>query len=317
MNNQFETPILFLIFNRPDTTQQVFNRIREIKPKYLFVAADGPRHTRPAEDKICQETRDIIKKIDWNCEVKTLFRENNLGCGKAVSNAITWFFYQVEQGIILEDDCLPDLSFFPYCEELLKKYEHNDQVMLIGGNNFQDGILRGEASYYFSQYPHIWGWASWRRAWKNYEFKIDDLKEIIINKKLDHVFQTRMEKKYWEKILFKTLKKQINTWDYQWAYAIWKNRGISITPNVNLVVNLGLNNNSSHTFLIDSFKYNLRNNNIVFPMKHPPINIKFEADKFEFNNIYSHSIKRLFRLFKENRFFGIINYLKLKQNKIL
>src|SRR5450759_4497034 len=126
MESKFETPVLFLIFNRSDTTQQVFNQIRQIKPKYLFVAADGPRLDRPVEIEKCLETKSIIQQIDWDCELKSLFSETNLGCRVGVSSAITWFFENVEQGIILEDDCLPDLSFFPYCENLLNKYKDDN-----------------------------------------------------------------------------------------------------------------------------------------------------------------------------------------------
>lgn len=309
MDNQFETPVLFLIFNRPDTTQQVFNQIRQIKPKYLFVAADGPRSVRPEELSLCTETREIIQKVDWKCEVKTLFQDKNLGCGKAVSGAINWFFEQVEYGIILEDDCIPDLSFFPYCEELLIKYKYDEQVMHIGGNNFQKGIQRGEASYYFSFYPHIWGWATWRRAWEYYDYEMKDFYLTFNSGGIGHVFQNRNEKNYWRKIFIKTFKMQANTWDYQWAYTIWKNKGFSITPNVNLVINLGLNGDSSHTFLKDSFKNNLNLNVIPFPIKHPSLIVDYEADKTTFNNSFSHSINRLIRLFKENGISRITKYV--------
>src|SRR3990170_3491351 len=148
MQSPFSTPVLFLIFNRPDTTQVVFDQLKKVKPKYLFVAGDGPRESVPGEHDKCEETRKIINQVDWDCEVKTLFRDKNLGCGLAVSSAITWFFSQVPEGIILEDDCYPDLSFFRYCEELLLKYRDVDEVKLIGGNNFQNGITRGSGSYY-------------------------------------------------------------------------------------------------------------------------------------------------------------------------
>jgi hypothetical protein len=155
-----DSPILFIIFKRVDTTRQVFDAIRQAKPKQLYVAADGPRKEVVGETELCRQTRDIIRQIDWDCELKTLFRDENLGCGLGVSTAITWFFRHVEQGIILEDDCLPHPDFFLYCQELLEKYKEDDQVMLIGGSNFQNGTQRGKASFYFSAIPLIWGWAS-------------------------------------------------------------------------------------------------------------------------------------------------------------
>ena len=160
-----DTPILFLVFNRPDTTSKVFQRIREIQPLKLFIAADGPRPEKEGEKEKCETVkRSVLENIDWPCEVKTLFRNNNLGCGKAVSNAITWFFQNVEEGIILEDDILPDKSFFNFCKDLLEKYRYDERIKVIGGSNIHKkaGI---KDSYYFSSICRIWGWASWRRVW--------------------------------------------------------------------------------------------------------------------------------------------------------
>ena len=150
----FNTPILFLIFNRPDLTKQVFDKIREIKPLHLFIAADGPRGDKYEDQELCRKTKEIVSLIDWECEIKTLFRDENLGCGRAVSEAISWFFEHVEEGIILEDDCLPSSTFFNYCEILLEKYRWDNNIMHIGGTNFQNGIKRGNADYYFSKIPH-------------------------------------------------------------------------------------------------------------------------------------------------------------------
>ena len=171
----FETPVLFLIFNREDTTQKVFNVLRRQKPKYLYVAADGPRKNKEGEAEKCRRTRDIINQVDWDCELKTLFREENRGCKMAVSSAISWFFEQVEQGIILEDDCLPHPSFFPFCEELLIRYKDDDRIGHIGGNCFLPGLIEDGLSYDFCSISHIWGWASWRRVWKNYDVNFSSL----------------------------------------------------------------------------------------------------------------------------------------------
>lgn len=308
MTQFFNTPVLFLIFNRPDVTQQVFNQIKAVKPHYLYIAADGPRYGRKDDIINCQKTREIINQIDWDCNVKTLFRNQNLGCGKAVSSAITWFFEQIEYGIILEDDCFPDLSFFLYCDVLLKKFKEEEQIMLIGGHNFQQGLKRGEGDYYFSNYPHIWGWATWRRAWKHYDFEMKDL-DVFFKLGMGSVFNSQVEIKYWKKKLQKVKNGKINTWDYQWTYSIWQNKGFSITPNYNLVINLGLQNASTHTFLHDSFKENTRLESMSFPMKHPLKVINKIADKETFNNVSGHNFKRLVRLFHENKLITLFHYL--------
>lgn len=304
----FETPILFLIFNRPDTTQEVFNRIREIRPAKLFVAADGPRVIRLGEAEICEQTRAIIKQIDWPCDLRTLFREHNLGCGMAVSSAINWFFEQVEYGVILEDDCLPDLSFFGYCEHLLLKYIYNDDIMLIGGNNFLNGKLQLENSYYFSQYPLIWGWASWRRAWSNYDFSMKEL-DSFSDKHLPNIFKTQRQRKHLLKSLRDVKQGVCNTWDYQWQYSILLNKGMAITPVKNLVVNIGFRNQSTHTFLKDSLKENNTLESIGSVLNHPIIEINYEADYVSYKNVISYSPVRLLRLIKENGIKVILRYL--------
>lgn len=309
MPSNFETPILFLIFNRPDTTQEVFNQIKLIKPKYLFVAADGARENKKGEIEKCVETRDIIKQIDWDCEVKTLFREVNLGCGLAVSSAITWFFKQVEYGIILEDDCMPCESFFLYCEELLIKYKDDSQVMMVGGTNFQNGNKIGDESYYFSRYPEVWGWASWSRAWKYYDYDLNELEDFS-KKQLKNIFNDNHEREYWRNILTKVKKGEINTWDYQWYYSIWNNNGITITSNSNLVINLGFRNSSTHDFLRDSYRENDSYSKIALPLSHPPKIINEKADRNTYKNVYGRSLKRIFRIYRENTLNELFKYIK-------
>ena len=306
MQHALETPILFLIFNRPDSTRVVFDQIRKARPRYLFVAADGARSSINGEKEKCEQTRSILQEVDWPCSIKTLFRDENLGCGPAVSSAITWFFEQVTEGIILEDDCYPDLSFFSYCTELLSRYRNTNEVMLIGGNNFQDGISRGKGSYYFSHYPEIWGWASWRRAWKNYDFEMNDLEATFESGNLQNCFKTRAEKKYWLEKFSQAKNGKTNTWDYQLMYSILKNKGLAISPQVNLVKNIGIENNPTHHSLADS-KKDLKTNVLTFPMVHP---VKIVADKtadqYTFSQIYSRSPRRLLRLVREN---GLRNFL--------
>ena len=233
----FETPILFLIFNRPDTTSKVFNAIREIKPKQLFIAADGPRNS---EERIrCNEVRDICKNIDWPCELQTLYREENIGCGLAVSGAINWFFTNVEEGIILEDDTLPNKSFFYFCQYILNRYRHDESVMHVAGFNYDFfRKIKVRSSHFFANSIAVWGWATWRRAWKKYDF------EMIGFEKIEGTLNC---KDHYKNALRKTFEKKIDTWDYQWMYAIYSNNGKAVIPKQNLVLNLGFGSGATHT----------------------------------------------------------------------
>lgn len=239
--------VLLLVFNRPDTTARVFEAIRRARPALLYVAADGPRPGREGEAERCEEVRRLVTQVDWPCQVKTLFRNLNLGCKSAVSGAITWFFEREEEGIILEDDCLPSEDFFRFCSELLPYYRAEPRVMHISGDNFQDGIIRGDGSYYFSRYPHIWGWASWRRAWKHYDVSLTSWPEARRCKWLKGLKLDGAERRYWTRSFNRVYAGAIDTWDYQWLYACWRERGVGILPNVNLVTNIGESPNATHT----------------------------------------------------------------------
>tara|TARA_R100000935_G_scaffold16940_4_gene33460 strand:- start:21459 stop:22361 length:903 start_codon:yes stop_codon:yes gene_type:complete len=276
----FYTPILFLIFNRPEVTQKVFEEIKKQKPKYLFVAADGPRPNFEEDKEKCKKCRDIVLKgIDWDCEVKTLFRDENLGCGRGVSSAINWFFENVEQGIILEDDCLPHPSFFMYCETLLNKYKDHENIYVISGSNFQNGIQRGDASYYFSNYGFVWGWASWRRAWVNYDFNLGKLYEFQKNNLISKIDDRKKFNDYWNANFEKVKGKQIDTWDYQWLFALWNNNGIAAISNENLISNIGFGNDATHT-IKHSPLANIPTKDIN-SLRHPrKIKINKEADKY-------------------------------------
>lgn len=272
-----KTAVLFLIFNRLDTTKQVFEAIKKAKPPRLYIAADGARASRDGEDGKVKAVRGyVMNNTDWDCEVKTLFREKNLGCKYAVSSAIDWFFENEEMGIILEDDCLPSQSFFWFCEELLERYNDNSQIGMISGNNFQGGIKRGNADYYFSIYPHIWGWASWANRWSNYNVDLNDVKD---SKFIENLIKNKNTKFYWTKIFKKMKQKEINTWDYQWTFTLWKNKQLAILPNINLVENVGFGKDATHT-VADSELANLTSYEIV--LQNHPIDIHQdqEADCF-------------------------------------
>lgn len=236
-----------MIFNRPDTTFQVFESIRKIKPKKLFVSADGPRADKPGEDEKCGLTRDVVKKIDWDCELHTNFSDSNLGCKKGVTKGINWFFENVDEGIILEDDCLAEESFFTLCSELLEKYRDDERIMHIGGVNFQDGIKRGDASYYFSRFCHVWGWATWKRAWSKYNVNIPDFHPDTFHSVLKDTIKRKRVRNFYGRYFDMVKNNRLDTWDYQWVWTVWSNNGMSAIPNVNLVSNIGFGEDATHT----------------------------------------------------------------------
>ena len=242
-----DTPVLFLIFNRPEVTATTFESIKLQKPSKLYIAADGYRKEKDGEKEKCEITREkVLSSINWHCELKTLFRDENLGCGRAVSEAITWFFNQEEQGIILEDDCTPSTSFFNFCSTLLNKYADEKKIMMITGCSFQKNAL-DNYSYYYSNYMHVWGWATWRRAWEKYDYSIPDFNDTAANVILKKKFSLKRERKSWISNIRHAANETINTWDYQWMYAIWKNDGLSVVPWKNMVTNVGYGEDATHT----------------------------------------------------------------------
>ncbi len=239
------TPIVFIIFNRPDTTEKVFAEIRNARPEKLYVIADGPRTEE--EKKLTDATRSIIDQVDWPCAVTRLYSKDNLGCRQRVISGLNKVFVQEEQAIILEDDCLPAPSFFLFCEILLERYRKDDPVMHIGGNNFQFGEWVGEGDYYFSAYSHIWGWATWRRAWNKYRSQIEDLAGFTQKEMANYCQHDHFQLSYWKTILESIERPEYTAWSYHWLFAIWKNNGKAIIPNKNLVYNIGFSKTGTHT----------------------------------------------------------------------
>lgn len=279
-----KTPVAFLIFNRPDLTQQVFDRIAEVKPKKLLVVADGPRFSQ--EEGICIQTRKIIQNVNWDCEVITNFSEINLGCKNRVSSGLDWVFSEVEEAIILEDDCLPTESFFYFCQTLLERYRDDERVMHISGNNFQSSQSRTDCSYFFSKYTHIWGWASWCRAWKFYDVNMKTWLEYKNSNLFQAIFDDPYEEKYWINIFDLVFNNCIDTWDYQWTYACWLQNGLSILPNQNLISNLGFNREDAVHTVGDSPLSRLATSDI-WEMIHPEFMIRNrEADIYTFNYVF-------------------------------
>lgn len=274
------TPVAFFIFNRPDTTQQVFEQIRLAKPQKLLVIADGPRATHPYDSEKCLATRSIINKVDWDCEVLTNFAAENLGCKTRMSTGLDWVFSIVQQAIILEHDTLPHQSFFRYCQELLDRYVDDERVMTISGCNFQFGNRRNNHSYYFSRCVHCWGWASWRRAWRLYDVSMSMWPELS-QRQLRAVLDTDTALAYWHRIFTLTYLGYVDTWDYQWVFNCWSQNGLSILPNVNLVSNIGFNAEGTHTVNSASRVADIPTQPIQFPLVHPPFMLRdIEADEF-------------------------------------
>lgn len=274
------TPVLFLVFNRPAVTDEVFKVIRQVEPRQLFVAADGPRREYPAEVQKCRKVREIATDVDWDCEVKTLFRDQHLGCQVAVSSAINWFFDNVEEGIILEDDCIPNQSFFRFCQELLKYYRDDQRIFVISGNNFQRGRKRTEYSYYFSCFNHCWGWATWKRAWRYFDFNMKFWPTVREGRWMRHIWPNYTHRAYWEDIFETVYRGNVNSWAYRWTFACWLNNGLSILPTVNLVSNIGFGEYATHT-KDRSHSAFIPAKSMRFPLKHPPFMIRDnQADDF-------------------------------------
>jgi len=293
-----KTAVLFLIFNRLDTTKQVFEAIRKAKPPRMYIAADGAREDREGEAEKVRAVREYaMNNIDWDCEVKTLFREKNLGCKMAVSGAIDWFFENEEMGIILEDDCLPSQSFFWFCEELLERYKDDMRVWHIGG--YKPSYLKGDNySYNFSRFTHIWGWASWASRWKHYDVTLSRYKE---NDKIltDYeFFREDFENKSRRKLLSDVANGLIDTWDYQWNFVVRINNGLSIRPSVNLIANIGHGEDATHTFgKNEEVEQNIAKD-IEFPLKHPEFIMVYKTDDklFGQNNLDSRIVSKIKRI---------------------
>lgn len=287
--NLFTTPVLFLVFNRPDVTKRVFEVIRGIRPSKLYIAADGPRASRIDEGKLCDEVRKITEAIDWPCEVKRKYADNNIGSKKGIPQAISWFFENEFEGIILEDDCLPNKSFFYFCQELLSKYKDVEKVKMISGNNFQFGKKYGDASYYFSSIPSIWGWATWRRAWSDFDIDMKTYPEFKKSKSITKIFRDKNIQNYWLRFFNKLYTRKLNSWDSKLVYSIYNKQGVSITPNVNLISNIGFDENATNT-KNDSPLNSIPTENLNLIIHPKDIIVNQEADKNIFYNIYYRSL---------------------------
>ena len=284
------SPIVFFIFNRPEQTARTFAAIRAARPPTLLVVADGPRPDRAGEQELCARTRAVIDGVDWPCQVLRNFADTNMGCGKRVSSGLDWAFALVDEAIILEDDCLPDPSFFPYCAELLERYRADERVMMISGDNFQNGVSRTSDSYYFSRLPHCWGWATWRRAWQHYDFTMADWPQRRATRWLKPIAGYPVLERYWMRCFDDTASGKIDTWDYQWMYCMFVRNGLSIVPNVNLVTNIGFGDAATHTLAFND-RHAVPCRAMDFPLRHPaPVTPCVTADEFEERYLSRHPL---------------------------
>jgi hypothetical protein len=265
--NFLDTPVLLLSFNRPDLTKEVFSEIRKARPKQLFLYSDGPRNDE--EKKKVDEVRKIFLDIDWNCKVKKLFHEKNVGIAEGIPKAMDWLFDNVEEGIILEDDAIPSQDFFKFCSELLKKYKDDERIMQINGCNFQRGWSRNNYAYYFSKYPHTYGWATWRRARKKYDSQMIGYKELKDKNYFKDLFPDKLERNYIIHIMDDAFYHNPNAIDTKWVFSVMKNNGLCIMPNKNLIQNIGFREDSTHTKKIDSY-LSIPISKIDFPLTAPP-----------------------------------------------
>ncbi len=286
-----QSPVLFIVFNRPDVTKKTWEAIKKARPKRIYIAVDGARKNKPNDEVFCKEVKNIFnEKLTWDCEIKRLFRENNLGCKLAVSHAITWFFEHEEQGIILEDDCCPSLTFFKFCDELLERYKFNESIMQISGSNFINTphfSTQEALSYYTTSLNDIWGWATWRRAWSKYSLKIDDYEDFKRKKLVARYFKNRDIEKWIYEYLDASNDPDSKVWSPLWVYCLIKNQGYALAPTVNLVHNIGMvgegTNNSDSFIEYQNYEaHEIKNYSLLHPQD---INVSFKLDSQRFELI--------------------------------
>lgn len=274
-------PVVLIVFNRPSSTKELLSVVTRIQPSRVFVIADGPRLNHPTDKENCEATRDLIDKARWEGEVLTNYADVNLGCRGRISTGLDWVFEHVDRAIILEDDCLPHPSFFRFCDELLDCYQEDERVMAISGNNFQFGRRRTQSSYYFSRYPHCWGWATWKRAWQHYDVDMTLWPQAKRNRWLDGILHDAAAVRYWHHKFEQTYAKKIDTWDYAWTLTCWLQSGLCILPSTNLVSNIGFEAGGTHHTHDRSPFSNMPTVEMPFPLSHPSTVLRnAQADRF-------------------------------------
>jgi hypothetical protein len=259
-------PVAFFIFNRPVPTQRVFDEIKKLKPAILLITADGPRHD--VDIPLVEATRKIVGQIDWPCDVRRNYSDKNLGVKRRMYTGINWVFEHFEQAILLEDDCLPDPTFFPYCTELLEKYRDDDRIMMISGTHMLPEKRWSADSYYFTVMTHIWGWATWRRAWEHYNPDMPDWPADVDGGFPGDFVPSSVAARFYSKMMADTYTGNLIAWGLAWMYAAWKRKSLTICPSVNLISNIGFGPDATHTRKRDPFA-DLPTKPMEFPLAHP------------------------------------------------
>ena len=267
-----DTPVALIIFNRPEVTERVFREIARARPKKLLVVADGPRQGRVGEAEKCAATRAIVERVDWDCEVLKNYSQVNLGCGRRPATGLQWVFEQAEEAIILEDDCLPNPTFFRYCDELLATYRHDERVMHISGDNWGFSPAHQAFSYFFSCYCCSWGWASWRRAFRYYDHEMKLWPSLRDTPWLLDILGDPEAVDFWRpkfEAAYRSGLEGVDGWDWQWLFACWAHRGLSILPSTNLISNIGFGPDATHLQRADDERANFGTAEMAFPLTHP------------------------------------------------
>jgi hypothetical protein len=284
-----QTPVVLIIFNRPYHTEKVFEVIRQAQPSKLLVIADGPRSNRPDDREKCAAARAIIDRVDWDCQVLKNYSDLNLACDPRIIDGLNWVFDIVEEAIILEDDCVPDPTFFPYCEQLLERYRNDERIMNISGQNVLFGRKRTEYSYYFSRFTLCWGWATWRRSWQYFDVYLKLWPEVRDRKFLKDILEDPYAVKVWERTAQLLYDGRLTGWDFKWMFACWLQNGLCIISDRNLVTNIGYGAEATHIHDEKDPYIKMAIEAMDFPLKHPPFIIRdLEADKLTQRTLFDY-----------------------------
>ena len=313
----FKIPIVYVCFNRPELTKKTFECIKKIKPSKLFLILDGPRKNNKRDKINCLKVKKIIQNINWKCKLYKNFSKENLGLKNRFFTGLDWVFSSANEAIILEDDCLPHKDFFYFCEAMLKKYKNSNKVKFITGNNFQNPKkMEISEDYYFSKYSHIWGWATWKKTWLDVNRNDTFWKKKIFDSNFEMMKSSTKEKKYWKNMYTGVLNNKLNSWAIYLLFSIWKNKGVTVTPKINLIKNLGLSSGTNTKNL--DIKLDISNKSLNKPLKHPKIiKVNLKKDLYVFNTVYSKNFFNKLRFLSANYMNALINkkILQLKVKK--
>lgn len=263
-----DIPVLLILFTRQDTTKQLIDVLRKVQPRTIYIAADGARTHKKGEDQRVSELREYVDQaIDWSCTIHKKYAQENLGCKYNPQDAITWFFEQVQMGVILEDDCIPSESFFPFAYDILNHYKNDYRIFGFTGTSMVSQASKSKASYYYSEYVQTWGWGTWADRWQMHLKNLENFEEHLD----DPLAQSRIENKIANRQIIHrariSFRDQLDAWDYQWFYSAFANRGLFVVPSQNLVRNIGFGEDATHTK--DMTNRVLKECEIDFPLVRP------------------------------------------------